>query len=99
MQKTGKASNRRESLMSPTMQGAHCSVKMPQLQPQRASIPGNMRPHTASISMYSHGNDDDITCKEHFLKIIFFQTNKFSFSFFFTFYCLYPDQKYLLLIS
>lgn len=56
MQKAGKNSNRRESLMSPTMQAPHGSVKMPQLQPSRGSIPGNMRPHALTISMYSHGN-------------------------------------------
>lgn len=51
-----KIQKRRDSAMSPTMQG-HSSVKMPQLQPQRGSLPGNMQhPHTTSISMYSHGN-------------------------------------------
>lgn len=50
-----KTQKQRDLTMSPTMQGPHTSVKMPQLQPQRASIPGNMQPHT-SISMYSHGN-------------------------------------------
>lgn len=52
-----KLQKRRDSAMSPTMQGQHSTVKMPQLQPQRGSLPGNMQhPHTTSISMYSHGN-------------------------------------------
>lgn len=42
--------------MSPTMQAAHSSVKMPQITPQRGSIPGHhTRQHNASISMYSYG--------------------------------------------
>lgn len=55
MQNSTTIQERRDLTMSPTMQGPHTSVKMPQLQPQRPSIPGNMQPH-AAISMYSHGN-------------------------------------------
>lgn len=46
----------RESIMSPTMQAAHSSVKMPQITPQSGSIPAaHTRQHNASISMYSYG--------------------------------------------
>lgn len=41
--------------MSPTMQGPHTSLKMPQLQPQRGSIGGVRRPETPSASMYIEG--------------------------------------------
>lgn len=52
-----KIQKRRDSAMSPTMQGPHTSVKMPQLQPQRGSLPGSTpHPQTTSVSMYSHGN-------------------------------------------
>lgn len=55
MQNPSIIQKRRDWIMSPTMQGQHSTVKMPQLQPQRGSLPGNMQPH-AAISMYSHGN-------------------------------------------
>lgn len=59
MHNSSKIQKRRDSAMSPTMQGhSSVSVKMPQLQPQRGSLPGNMQPHTTSVSMYSHGNYD-----------------------------------------
>lgn len=57
MYNQSKQQKRRDQTMSPTMQGPHTSVKMPQLQPQRPSIPGNMQPH-AAISMYSHAEDE-----------------------------------------
>ncbi|XP_031620046.1 band 7 protein AGAP004871 isoform X1 [Contarinia nasturtii] len=56
-----KIQKRRDSIMSPTMQGpqsSSVSVKMPQLQPQRGSLPGNMQPNTISLSMYSHAEDE-----------------------------------------
>lgn len=59
----------RDLTMSPTMQGPHSSVKMPQLQPQRGSLPGNMQPHT-SISMYSHGNYALTSCFKVISRII-----------------------------
>lgn len=63
-----KTQKLRDLTMSPTM---HTSVKMPQLQPSRGSLPGNMQPHT-SISMYSHGNYTQNIVLTHFINIEIF---------------------------
>lgn len=61
----------RDLTMSPTMQGPHTSVKMPQLQPQRGSLPGNMQPHASiSMTMYSQGNYVHNHCLHYFFLIL-----------------------------
>lgn len=94
-----KTQKPRDSTMSPTMQGAHTSVKMPQLQPSRGSLPGNMQPHT-SISMYSHGNyaQKHRGCKyylqlfQYFATTIFAKTTK-DFLYFLQCMCYYQICK------
>lgn len=43
--------------MSPTMQGPHTSMKMPQLAPQRGSIV-DRRAETSLANMYSEGKNN-----------------------------------------